>query len=52
MPSFGVGVVLFINQNHYIYIRCAPGGGKNNKVVLIVLWTLLEIAKQKDIMKL
>jgi hypothetical protein len=51
-PSCGVGVVLYINQNHYIYIRYAPGGGKNNKVELIALWTLLETSKKKDIRKL
>jgi hypothetical protein len=51
-PKCGVGVVLLINQNHYIYIRYAPGGGTNNRVELIALWTLLETTKQKDIRKL
>jgi ribonuclease HI len=51
-PSIGVGVVLFLNQNHYINIRYAPGGGSNNKDELIALWTLLETTKQKDIRKL
>jgi hypothetical protein len=46
-PSIGVGVVLFLNQNHYINIRYAPGGGSNNKAKLIVLWTLLETTKQE-----
>jgi ribonuclease HI len=52
LPNCGVGVVLFINQNHYIYIRYAPGGGTNNRAELIALWTLLETTKQKDIWKL
>ena len=51
-PSIGVGVVLFLNHNHYINIMYALGGGSNNKVELIALWTLLEAKKQKDIMKL
>lgn len=51
-PSIGVGVVLFLNQSHYINIRYAPGGGSNNKAELIALWTLLETAKQKDVRKL
>lgn len=51
LPSCGVGVALYINQNHYIYIRYAPGSGTNNKVELATLWTLLETAI-KDIRKL
>jgi ribonuclease HI len=43
---------MFINQNHYIYIRYAPGQGSNNRAELIALWTLLETTKQKDIKKL
>jgi ribonuclease HI len=51
-PSCRVGVVMFINQNHYIYIRYAPGQGSNNKAELIAMWTLLETTKKKDIKKL
>jgi ribonuclease HI len=51
-PSCRVGVVMFINQNHYIYIRYAPGQGSNNRAELIAMWTLLEMTKQKDIKKL
>jgi len=50
--SIGVGVVLFLNHNHYINIMYALGGGSNNKVELIALWTLLETTKKKDIKKL
>jgi len=46
-PKCGVDVVLFINQNHYIHIRYAPGGGLN-----ISLDPLLETAKENDIRKL
>jgi ribonuclease HI len=51
-PSIGIGVVLFLNQNHYIYIGYAPGGGSNNKAELIALSTLLETTKKNDNMKL
>lgn len=51
-PSIGVGVVMFLNQNHYINIKYALGGGSNNKAELIALWTLLEAGKQKDVRKL
>jgi len=51
-PKCGVGVVLSINQNHYIYIIYVPGGGTNNTSEIITLWTLLETKKQKDIRKL
>jgi len=45
-------VVLYINQNHYIFIRYASGSGTNNKVELTALWTLMETAKKKDLRKL
>jgi hypothetical protein len=41
-PSCGVGVVLYINQSHYIYIIYDPSGGSNNKDEFISLWALLE----------
>jgi ribonuclease HI len=48
-PMCGVGVVLFFNQSHYIHIRYAPGRGTNNRVEFIALWTLLNVAKEKDL---
>jgi len=50
--SIGIGVVLFLNLNHYIYIRYAPSGGSNNKAKLVALCNLLKKTKQKDIRKL
>lgn len=47
-----MGVVLFINQSHYVHIRYASGGGANNRVEFVSLWTLLEVAKRKDLRKL
>jgi hypothetical protein len=52
LPKCGVRVILYVNQNHYIYIIYAPGGGTNNRVELKTLWTLLETTKQKDVWKL
>jgi ribonuclease HI len=51
-PKCGVGAILFINHNHSIHIRYAPGGGTNNRVELISLWTLLEAAKENNLSKL
>jgi ribonuclease HI len=51
-PSIGIGVVLFINHNNFINLRYALGGGSDNKVELIALWTSLETTKKKDIRKL
>jgi ribonuclease HI len=52
-PSMcGVGVVLCLNQTHYIHIRYAPGPGTNNRAEFIGLWALLEAAKDKDIKKM
>jgi ribonuclease HI len=48
----GVGVMLFIKHNHYIFIRYALGSGSNNREEFIALWTLLETTKKKDIRKL
>ena len=48
----GLGVVLFINNNHYIHISYAPGLGTNNREEFIALWTLIERAKKKDVRKL
>jgi ribonuclease HI len=45
-------VVLFINHSHYIHIRYSLGGGTNNRVELIALWTLLETTKEKNMTKL
>jgi hypothetical protein len=36
-PSCKVGVVLFINHNHYIYIRYSPSQGSNNRAKLIAM---------------
>jgi hypothetical protein len=48
----GIGVVLFIIQNHFLHLRYAPGRGTNNRAEFITLWTLLEIAIKKGIKKL
>jgi hypothetical protein len=42
-------VVLFINHNHNIHIRYAPGGGTNN---IVAMWTLLETTKENNLNKL
>jgi ribonuclease HI len=47
-----VGVMLFLNHNHYVYIRYAPGRVSNNKAEFIALRTLLEVAMQKGVRKL
>lgn len=46
-PYCGVGVVLFVSQNHFIHIRYSPDRGTNNRAELIALWTLLEAASKK-----
>jgi ribonuclease HI len=51
-PMCGVGVVLYIKQNHYIHIRYAPGTRSNNRAEFIALWTLLETTIKKDARKL
>jgi hypothetical protein len=51
-PMCGVGMVLFINHNHYIHIRYAPGLGTNNREKFLALWTFLETTKKKDVKKL
>jgi ribonuclease HI len=51
-PVYGVGVVLFLNQKHYLHIIYAPGIGTNNRAEFIALWTLLETAIKKDVKKL
>lgn len=48
----GVGVVLFINYNHYIHVRYAPRRGTNNRAEFIAFLTLLEITSSKDLKKL
>jgi ribonuclease HI len=48
-PVCGIGVVLFLNHSHYLYIRYAPRSGTNNMVEFIDLWTLLEAAIKKDV---
>jgi ribonuclease HI len=51
-PKCGVGVVLYFNNSHYLFIRYAPGHGSNKKFEFISLWTLLETKKSKDVRKL
>jgi ribonuclease HI len=51
-PICRVGVILYVNHNHYIFIRYAPGAGTNNITEFIALWTLLEAANKKDLQKL
>jgi len=51
-PNCGVGVVLFIRKNYYIFIRYVLDLGSNNRVGYIALWTLLETAKEKNVRKL
>jgi len=51
-PRCGVGVVLYISHNHYIFIRYALGQGSNNMSEFIALWTLLETTKGKNVNKL
>jgi ribonuclease HI len=50
-PMFNVGMVLFMNQNHYVHICCAPGTETNNKAEFKALWMLLETAIKKDAKK-
>jgi ribonuclease HI len=45
-------VVLYISSTHYIHIRYSPGGGTNNREELIAPWTLLEVAKKKNVRSL
>jgi ribonuclease HI len=51
-PRCGVGVVLYIIHNHYIFIRYVLGQGSNNRAEFIALWTLLETTKEKNVSKL
>jgi hypothetical protein len=51
-PSCGVGAVLYINNNNYIYIRYAPRTGTNNRAEFITLWTLPKTTIKKDVNKL
>jgi ribonuclease HI len=51
-PSCGVGVVLYLNHNHYIFIGYSLGSIMNNKAEITTLWTLLETTKKKDVRKL
>jgi ribonuclease HI len=51
-PMCGVVIVLYINHNPYIFIRYDPGAGSNNRVEYIALWTVVEVAKKKDVTKL
>jgi hypothetical protein len=51
-PMCKVGVILYINHNHYMFIRYALSVGTNNIVEFIALWTLLETTIKKDIKKI
>ena len=41
----GIGVHLLISQDHYIYMKMGVGWSKNTRLELLVLWTLLFMAK-------
>jgi hypothetical protein len=51
-PQCRVGVVLYINQSHYMHIKYALGRSSNNIEKCIALWTLLAIAQEKGAKKL
>jgi ribonuclease HI len=51
-PMCGVGIIIFINHNHYLFIKYSPRVGSNNRAKFISLWMLLEITKSKDVRKL
>jgi ribonuclease HI len=51
-PNCGVGFVMYLSHSHYIHIRYTPEGGTNNRVELVALWTLLEVEKEKNVIKL
>jgi hypothetical protein len=46
-PMCIVGVVLYINKNHYIFIKYVLGVGTNNRVEFIFIWTLFETTTKK-----
>lgn len=48
----GVGIVLFMNKNHYMHIRYAPGRSSNNRAEFLILRTLLSKASKKGVRKL
>jgi ribonuclease HI len=48
----GVGVELYINDNHYMFIKYALGIETDNRFEFIALWTLLETTIKKDVKKL
>jgi hypothetical protein len=51
-PRCGVRVVLFFKQNHFLHIRYSPRRGSNSREDVIVLWTLIEIARKQGNQKL
>jgi len=47
-----LGVVIYIDHNHYIFIRYNPRAGIDIRFKFITLWTLLEIAIKNYIINL
>jgi ribonuclease HI len=47
-----MGVLLLIKKTRCIYIKYSPGFVTNNKEEFVVLWSLLEATKEKDVKKL
>jgi hypothetical protein len=48
----GIGVVLYIIHNHYMFIGYVPGVGIDNIDEFIPLWTLLVTKTKKDVKNL